>query len=76
MSTVPTFAPAAKPLELPKSPTFRTPRLSVVIVNYRQWEQTEELVRHLQATASVKQSDAEIVIVDTNPREIRGKYPQ
>jgi GT2 family glycosyltransferase len=43
-----------------------TPRLSLVIVNYRQWEQTEELVRHLQASASLKAGDAEIVIVDNH----------
>jgi N-acetylglucosaminyl-diphospho-decaprenol L-rhamnosyltransferase len=42
------------------------PRLSVVIVNYRQWDKTEELVRHLQTSASVKSGGAEIVIVDNH----------
>jgi GT2 family glycosyltransferase len=42
------------------------PRLSVVIVNYRQWDKTEELVRHLQASASIKNGQAEIVIVDNH----------
>jgi N-acetylglucosaminyl-diphospho-decaprenol L-rhamnosyltransferase len=42
------------------------PRLSVVVVNYRQWDKTGELVRNLQASASVKRGDAEIVIVDNH----------
>jgi N-acetylglucosaminyl-diphospho-decaprenol L-rhamnosyltransferase len=42
------------------------PRLSVVIVNYRQWDKTEELVRHLQSSASVKNGTVEIVIVDNH----------
>lgn len=66
LSIVPKFAPVATPLEFPKKPTLSTPRLSVVIVNYRQWEQTEELVRNLQASASIKRSAAEIVIVDNH----------
>jgi N-acetylglucosaminyl-diphospho-decaprenol L-rhamnosyltransferase len=42
------------------------PRLSVVIVNYRQWDKTEELVRHLQTSSSIKDGSAEIVIVDNH----------
>jgi GT2 family glycosyltransferase len=42
------------------------PRLSVVIVNYRQWDKTEELVRLLQDTAGVKNGSAEIVVVDNH----------
>jgi GT2 family glycosyltransferase len=42
------------------------PRLSVVIVNYRQWDKTEELVRHLNASPALKRGDAEIVIVDNH----------
>src|SRR5437870_948325 len=42
------------------------PRLSVVVVNYRQWDETETLVRHLQNAASVQRGDAEIVIVDNH----------
>jgi GT2 family glycosyltransferase len=38
----------------------------VVIVNYRQWDKTEELVRHLQNSACVKRGDVEIVIVDNH----------
>jgi N-acetylglucosaminyl-diphospho-decaprenol L-rhamnosyltransferase len=42
------------------------PRLSVVIVNYRQWDETEKLVRHLQTSTSIKNGAAEIIIVDNH----------
>ena len=42
------------------------PRLSVVLVNYRQWDKTEELVRHLQRSTALKHGDAEVVIVDNH----------
>ena len=42
------------------------PRLSVVIVNYRQWEQTAELVRQLAASSCLRRGDAEIVIIDNH----------
>ncbi len=44
----------------------KTPRLSIVIVNYRQWEQTHELVRQLLAAPALRSGDAEIVIVDNH----------
>lgn len=47
-------------------PRLGLPRLSIVVVNYRQWEETETLVRHLQTAASLKRGDAEIVIVDNH----------
>jgi len=42
------------------------PRLSVVIVNYRQWEQTAELVRQLLSATCLRRGDAEIVIIDNH----------
>lgn len=42
------------------------PRLSVVIVNYRQWEQTAALVRQLLTAPCVRRGDAEIVIIDNH----------
>jgi GT2 family glycosyltransferase len=42
------------------------PRLSVVIVNYRQWEQTAELVRQLLTSTCMRRGDAEIVIIDNH----------
>lgn len=67
MSAVP-LAPLATSSPRPTRPLARvgTPRLSVVVVNYRQWDETEELVRHLQASPSVKHGDAEIVIIDNH----------
>jgi N-acetylglucosaminyl-diphospho-decaprenol L-rhamnosyltransferase len=67
LSAVP-FASLATSSARPAKPLARvgTPRLSVVVVNYRQWDETEELVRQLQASASVKHGDAEIVIVDNH----------
>ena len=70
MSVVPPSIPAALQLQAPDQPRLRgklgTPRLSVVIVNYRQWDKTEDLVRHLQASVALKRGDAEIVIVDNH----------
>jgi GT2 family glycosyltransferase len=47
-------------------PVLGLPRISIVIVNYRQWDKTEELVRNLQASPTLSRGDAEIVIVDNN----------
>ena len=66
MSIVPTLAPAVDVSSVPREQASRTPRLSIVIVNYRQWDETEDLVRHLQAAASLKRGDAEIVVVDNH----------
>lgn len=70
MSAVPPFIHAAPETHAPavSSPAkaLGTPRLSVVIVNYRQWDKTEELVRHLQDSAAMRCGDAEIVIVDNH----------
>ncbi len=43
-----------------------TPRLSVVIVNYRQWERTADLVRQIQDTACFRQGQVEVVIIDNH----------
>jgi N-acetylglucosaminyl-diphospho-decaprenol L-rhamnosyltransferase len=42
----------------------KVPRLSIVVVNYRQWEQTHALVRQLLAASALRSGDAEIIIVD------------
>jgi GT2 family glycosyltransferase len=44
----------------------RTPTLSVVIVNYRQWQQSAELVRAILASGPARRGDVEIVIVDNH----------
>ncbi len=66
--TIPT-QPASASLPAPLSDhrlATGLPRLSVVVVNYRQWERTAELVRQLQASACVRRGDAEVVIVDNH----------
>lgn len=42
------------------------PRLSVVIVNYCQWEYTAELVRQVLGTASGRKGLVEVVVIDNN----------
>jgi N-acetylglucosaminyl-diphospho-decaprenol L-rhamnosyltransferase len=46
--------------------TLGAPRLSVVIVNYCQWEETQRLVAQLQAAGCARDGTAEVVIVDNH----------
>src|SRR5437870_3848197 len=55
---VPVTLPAAEP------PRLATPRLSVVVVNYRQWGNTARLTRQLLASSAAGRGAAEVVIVD------------
>ena len=41
-------------------------KLSVVIVNYRQWKYTEQLVRKLGQCELVRNGQAEIIVIDNN----------
>ena len=43
-----------------------SPKLSIVIVNYRQWHNTARLVRQLLRSASIQSGLAEIVVVDNH----------
>ena len=45
---------------------IRTPRLSVVVVNYHQWEYTGQLVRRLCSSAAVRDGRAEVVVIDND----------
>jgi len=47
-------------------PLLTVPRLSIVIVNYRQWERTWQLVQQLRSSPLTVAGHAEIVIVDNN----------
>jgi GT2 family glycosyltransferase len=49
-----------------RSPSLQTPRLSVVIVNYCQWENTAALVRQIRAESCARRGEAEVVIVDNH----------
>jgi N-acetylglucosaminyl-diphospho-decaprenol L-rhamnosyltransferase len=42
------------------------PRLSVVVVNYLQWQDTAELVRQLRTTPALRHGAAEVVVVDND----------
>jgi GT2 family glycosyltransferase len=42
------------------------PRLSVVIVNYRLWEETGELVRQLLAAPCTQRGEVEVMVVDNH----------
>lgn len=53
--------PSQRPRNCPQ-----TPQLSVVIVNYRQWQDTAGLVCQLLAAPCVRQGAAEVVIVDNH----------
>jgi GT2 family glycosyltransferase len=51
---------------LAHQPALETPRLSVVIVNYCQWENTAALVRQVRAAPCAKRGEVEVVIVDNH----------
>jgi GT2 family glycosyltransferase len=58
----PAAVPQARPLQTPA----RTPRLSVVIVNYCQWPRTDALVRQLLAAEPARRGEVEVVVVDNH----------
>jgi N-acetylglucosaminyl-diphospho-decaprenol L-rhamnosyltransferase len=61
----PSFSPT--PSGLRRDPRqVLEPRLSIVVVNYRQWEKTFEMVRQLLTTAALRSGAAEIIIVDNH----------
>ncbi len=64
-------APTPQALASPERKPFprvglTTPRLTVVIVNYCQWENTAALVHQLRRTSAVRKGAMEIVIVDNH----------
>jgi N-acetylglucosaminyl-diphospho-decaprenol L-rhamnosyltransferase len=46
--------------------SLQSPRLSVIIVNYRLWEETGKLVRELAASPCTRNGEAEVVVVDNH----------
>ena len=56
----------AQPASTPARPVAVGPRVSVVVVNYRQWDDTAELVRQLRAAPLLRRGAAEVVIVDNH----------
>ncbi len=49
-----------------RPPPSAVPRLSVVLVNYRQWPDTARLVRQMLGSPAIRQGGAEVVIVDNH----------
>jgi GT2 family glycosyltransferase len=71
MARPPAATPPPSSLLISQGQSARTgalglPRLSVVIVNYRQWERTTELVRQLLSTPCLRRGEVEVVIVDNH----------
>ncbi|HEV3081262.1 MAG TPA: glycosyltransferase family 2 protein [Gemmataceae bacterium] len=48
------------------APALQVPRVSVIIVNYRLWEETARLVGELRASPRVRSGEVEIVVVDNH----------
>jgi N-acetylglucosaminyl-diphospho-decaprenol L-rhamnosyltransferase len=66
--TAPSTATAFSPIQLrPPLPTT-LPRLSVVIVNYRQWRNTAALVRQVLRGVEARRGEIEVVVVDNHSR--------
>ncbi len=66
-----TTRPAAAPVGAPHHPRVVRapevlPRLSVLIVNYRHWNDTARLVRQLRQGRAIQEGAAEVVIVDNH----------
>ena len=57
--------PAPRPTA-PSRRRTRTPRLSVVVVNYHNWDETASLVRQLRASPALRSGDVEVIVVDNN----------
>ncbi len=54
------------PSNRPLSPPLTRPRLSVVIVNYRQWENTWSLIEQVLASSSAQRGEVEVMVVDNH----------
>lgn len=64
MAAVRTHLEVAPAAHIP--PPQDRPLLSVVVVNFRQWDQTAELVDQLYSSGAMRRGQAEIVIVDNH----------
>jgi N-acetylglucosaminyl-diphospho-decaprenol L-rhamnosyltransferase len=68
MASLLSLLPARRELVRRKSsPTIGSvPRLSVVIVNYRQWENTSALVDGVRSTPAARRGEVEVMVVDNH----------
>ncbi len=62
----PLIAAKARPPVYPPRLRTDSPGLSIVVVNYRHWDDTSRLVRQLRSSAPLKRGKAEVVIVDNH----------
>jgi GT2 family glycosyltransferase len=62
----PPLASSASRFTLRHLPGLALPRLSVVVVNYRSWDDTAQLVRQLRRSPALREGEAEIVVVDNH----------
>ncbi|MCI0742310.1 MAG: glycosyltransferase family 2 protein [Gemmataceae bacterium] len=63
----PTLTPELVPQRrAPATALLETPRLSILVVNYRQWEKTYELVRQLLSSHALRSGAAEVIVVDNH----------
>lgn len=46
--------------------TESPPRVSIIVVNYRQWDETHQLLRQVLNTAALRSGAAEVVVVDNH----------
>lgn len=62
--------PARWPVARPPRPALRTPEplLSIVVVNFRQWENTVSLARQLDSSDAMRSGLAEVVVLDNDYR--------
>src|SRR6202158_6425127 len=59
--------PASPPLfASPRDVAVAVPDLSIVIVNYQRWTETDQLVRQLLSSRSSREGRAEVVVVDNH----------
>ncbi len=59
-------AAVALPASSSPAPVYPTLRLSVVVVNYCQWENTAALVRQVRAAGAARRGAIEVVVVDNH----------
>jgi GT2 family glycosyltransferase len=65
-SLLPTLAAMPRRLVLRLPRRTNTPRLSIVIVNYHQWDDVAALVRRLRTSPALRDDWAEVMVVDNH----------
>jgi GT2 family glycosyltransferase len=66
LDTIASAQPIPSRSMAPSASLLKTPLLSVVIVNYCQWENTGRLVKHIRRSGTVRRGAVEVVVVDNH----------